>query len=331
MPEIRKLTPDTITAAVLEQMAATPDPRLKEVMTAAVKHLHAFARETSLTPAEWIKGIEFMTAIGKMCTPDRQEFILLSDTVGLSALVNLMHDRTAIEEGTDTSLLGPFFRENAPRLERGAQIAKNADGPEVALWGRVTDVNGEPLADATVSVWQTSAHGLYDTQIEGAHLDYRGVFKTDADGRYWLRTVLPIGYSIPMDGPVGALAQAQARHGMRPAHIHYLIAASNYRELITALYLKGDPHLGDDTVFGVSSDLVAEVRPNDAQCPLPGMSSIRFDLKLAREGANDKAMGRVGADPAAILKSEKPAIMNAPSAQATAQTKRGILGTLFGR
>ncbi len=333
MAEIRKLTPDTITAAVLDQMAATPDPRLKEIMTAAVKHMHAFAREANLTPAEWIKGIEFMTEVGRMCTPDRQEFILLSDTVGLSALVNLMHDRTAIEEGTDTSLLGPFYRENAPKLERGAQIAKHADGPVAALWGRISDVNGAPIADASVSVWQTSAHGLYDTQMAGAALDYRGVFKTDADGRYWLRTVLPIGYSIPMDGPVGALAKSQARHGMRPAHIHCLVTAPNYRELITALYLKGDPHLHDDTVFGVSSDLVAECVKADAQCPLQGIPSIRFDLKLAREGAIDKVMGRVGADPAAIVKGERPTPANEKPAPAptSASVKRGLLGALFGR
>lgn len=303
MAQIRKLTPDTITEAVLEQMAATPDPRLKEIMAAAVKHLHAFARETNLTPAEWIRGIEFMTAVGRMCTPERQEFILLSDTIGLSALVNLMHDRTAIEEGTDTSLLGPFYRENTPKLERGAQIARNVDGPEAALWGRVTDIGGKPLANVSVSVWQTSAHGLYDVQYEGAPVDYRGVVETDSDGRYWLRTVLPIGYSIPMDGPVGALAKAQARHGMRPAHIHCMVGAPGFRELITALYLDGDPHLHDDTVFGVSSDLVAKVRPNDPECPIPGMPSVRFDLKLAREGTRDKAMGRVGADPSAIVRS----------------------------
>lgn len=302
MHEIRKLTPDSVTDAVLEQMAATPDPRLKEIMFAAVKHLHAFARETNLTPAEWIKGIEFMTQVGKMCTPERQEFILLSDTVGLSALVNLLHDRTAIEEGTDTSLLGPFYRENTPKLERGAQIAKKADGPEVVLWGRVSDVKGQALANASVSVWQTGHHGLYDVQLDGAPVDYRGVVTTDQDGRYWVKSVLPIGYSIPMDGPVGALAKSQARHGMRPAHIHYMVGAPGHRELITALYLKGDPHLHDDTVFGVSSDLVAEVRERDNDCPMSGLPSIRFDLRLAREGAVDKAMGRVGADPAAIVR-----------------------------
>ena len=327
---MRDLTPETITDAVLEQMAATPDPRLKEIMTAAVKHLHAFARETNLTPGEWIKGIEFMTQVGRMCTPDRQEFILLSDTVGLSALVNLMHDRTAIEEGTDTSLLGPFYRENAPQFALGAQIAKNKDGPEVALFGRITDVKGAPLVNATVSVWQTSAHGLYDTQIEGAGHDYRGVFRTDAEGRYWLRTVLPVGYSIPMDGPVGALAAAQSRHGMRPAHIHYLVGANGYRELVTALYLKGDAHLADDTVFGVTNDLVAEVKPADPQCPIAGIPSIRFDLSLARESAADRTAGRVGADPAAIVKPASHTEKPAPAAQ-SAEPKKGLLGTLFGR
>ena len=301
MGEIRKLTPHTITDAVLEQMAATPDPRLKEIMTAAVKHLHAFARETNLTPAEWLAGIAFMTEVGRMCTPERQEFILLSDTVGLSALVNLMHDRTAIEEGTDTSLLGPFYRENTPKLERGAQIAKKSDGPEAVLWGRVTDVAGKPIANASVSVWQTGSHGLYDVQLDGAPVDYRGVVDTDGDGRYWVRTVLPIGYSIPMDGPVGALAKAQSRQGMRPAHIHCMVGAPGYRELITALYLKGDPHLADDTVFGVSSDLVAEVKATDAACPMQGLASIRFDLRMAREGTADTIAGRVGADPSALL------------------------------
>ena len=300
MPEIRKLTPDSITEAVLEQMAQTPDPRLKEIMFAAIRHLHAFARETNLTPAEWIKGIEFMTEVGKMCTPERQEFILLSDTVGLSALVNLLHDRTAIEEGTDTSLLGPFYRENTPKLARGAQIAKKSDGPEAVLWGRVTDVAGRPLANASVSVWQTGSHGLYDVQLDGAPVDYRGVFETDAEGRYWLKTVVPIGYSIPMDGPVGKLAEMQKRHGMRPAHIHFLVAAPGYRELVTALYLQGDAHLHDDTVFGVSSDLVAELKATDAACPIQGLPSIRFDPRLAREGAVDRVTGRVGADPAAI-------------------------------
>jgi hydroxyquinol 1,2-dioxygenase len=300
---MRELTPDTITDAVLEQMATTPDPRMREVMASAVKHLHAFARDVNLTPAEWIKGIAFMTEVGKMCTPERQEFVLLSDTLGLSALVNGLHDRTATEEGTHTSLLGPFYRESAPKLAAGSQIARNVKpGSECALYGRVTDVKGKPLPGATVSIWQTGADGLYDIQESGASVDYRGVFTTDADGRYMLRTVKPIGYSIPMDGPVGQMVKAQARHGMRPAHIHFLVGAPGYRELVTALYLRDDPHLADDVVFGSSGDLAVDLNTNDADCPIKGLPSIRFDMKLSREAAADKASGRVGADPAAIVK-----------------------------
>ncbi|MGA2293197.1 dioxygenase [Bradyrhizobium sp.] len=301
---MRELTPETITDAVLDQMATTPDARMREVMAAAVRHLHAFAREVKLTPGEWIRGIEFMTAVGGMCTPERQEFILLSDTLGLSALVNGLHDSTAVEDGTHTSLLGPFYRETSPRLAAGSQIARTVKpGSECALYGRVTDVNGRPLANASVSIWQTGADGLYDIQESAASTDYRGVFATDADGVYMLRTVKPVGYSIPMDGPVGGMVKAQARHGMRPAHIHFLVGAPGYRELVTALYLRDDPHLADDVVFGSSGDLAVDLDANDPGCPIKGLPSIRFDMRLSREGAADKTSGRVGSDPAAIVKS----------------------------
>jgi hydroxyquinol 1,2-dioxygenase len=300
---MHELTPETITDAVLDQMATTPDPRLREIMASAVKHLHAFAKEVKLTPAEWIKGIAFMTAVGKICTPARQEFILLSDTLGLSALVNGLHDSTALEEGTHTSLLGPFYREASPTLAAGSQIAKTVKpGSECVLYGRVSDVNGKPIANATVSIWQTGANGLYDIQESSASIDYRGVFTTDPNGLYLLRTVRPIGYSIPMDGPVGEMVRAQKRHGMRPAHIHFLVGAPGYRELVTALYLSDDPHLVDDVVFGSSGDLAVEINPKDAESPIKGLPSIRFDMRLSRETAADKAGGRVGADPSAILK-----------------------------
>jgi hydroxyquinol 1,2-dioxygenase len=300
---MQELTPETITDAVLDQMATTPDPRIREVMASAVRHLHAFAKEVNLTPAEWIKGIAFMTAVGKICTPARQEFILLSDTLGLSALVNGLHDSTAMEEGTHTSLLGPFYREASPKLAAGSQIAKTVrPGSECVLYGRVTDVHGKPIADATVSIWQTGADGLYDIQESSASIDYRGVFTTDADGIFLVRTVKPIGYSIPMDGPVGEMIRAQKRHGMRPAHIHFLVGAPGYRELVTALYLRDDPHIADDVVFGSSGDLAIDIKPNDPGCPIKGVPSIRFDMRLSRETAADKIGGRVGADPSAILK-----------------------------
>jgi protocatechuate 3,4-dioxygenase beta subunit len=332
---MREYTPENITDAVLEQMSTTPDPRMKEIMEAAVRHLHAFAREVKLTPGEWIKGIEFMTKVGQMCTPARQEFILLSDTVGLSALVNIMHDKTKMEEATSASLLGPFFRENTPKFASGAQIAKKADGTEVVLYGRVTNAQGAPLPGAQVTVWQTAADGRYDIQNGIEEIDCRGIFSTDEKGNYLIRTVRPLGYFIPLDGPVGQMVMAQKRHGMRPAHIHFLISAPGYRELVTALYLAGDKHLDDDVVFGASGDLVAHVKDNDPASPIKGLPSIHFDFSLARESEADRRAGRVGADPGQVTASNGKATTpyGAPPPEMVAAAeqpkKGGILGGLF--
>jgi hydroxyquinol 1,2-dioxygenase len=332
---MREYTPLTITDAVLEQMSTTPDPRMKEVMEAAVRHLHAFAREVNLTPAEWIKGIEFMTKVGQACTPARQEFILLSDTMGLSALVNIMHDKTKIEEATGASLLGPFFRENTPRFATGAQIAKKTDGVEVVMFGRIANAKGAPIPNAQVTVWQTAADGRYDIQNGIEEIDCRGIFSADDKGNYLLRTVRPLGYFIPLDGPVGQMVMSQKRHGMRPAHIHFLISAPGYRELVTALYLAGDAHLDDDVVFGASADLVAHVKDSDPACPIKGLPSIHFDFSLARESEADRRAGRVGADPAAVTASNGKGTTpyGAPPpemvAAAAEPKKAGIFGGLF--
>jgi hydroxyquinol 1,2-dioxygenase len=333
---MRAYTPENITEAVVEQMSTTPDPRMKEIMEAAVHHLHAFAREVNLTPAEWIKGIEFMTKVGQMCTPARQEFILLSDTVGLSALVNIMHDKTKMEEATSASLLGPFFRENTPQLEHGASIARlDKGGQEIALYGRVTDAHGQPVPNAMLTVWQTAADGRYDIQNSLEEIDCRGIFFADANGNYLVRTVRPLGYYIPLDGPVGQMVLAQKRHGMRPAHIHFLVAAVGYRELVTALYIAGDDHLEDDVVFGASGDLVVEVKDNDQASPVKGLPSVHFDFSLARETEADKKAGRVGADPGQVTKSGNgqptgPYGAPPPEVLAADQKKKGgFLGALF--
>jgi hydroxyquinol 1,2-dioxygenase len=312
---MREFDEKSITQAVIGRLAECEDPRFARLMTSLVTHLHDFVREVKLTEAEWFTAIQFLTDVGKACTDKRQEFILLSDTLGLSALVNGLHDETALEEGTHTSLLGPFYREASPTLAAGSQIAKHVKpGTECVLYGRVSDINGKPLADATVSVWQTSADGLYDIQENASAVDYRGVFTTDKDGLYVVRTVKPRGYSIPMDGPVGAMVSAQKRHGMRPAHIHFLVGSPGYRELVTALYLRDDPHLADDVVFGSSDDLAVDIAPNDPECPIKGVPSIRFDLKLSREGEADKTSGRVGSDPSAILRNETKVAAPAPAA-----------------
>jgi hydroxyquinol 1,2-dioxygenase len=247
-----------------------------------------------------LKAIGFLTKVGQTCTPARQEFILLSDVLGLSALVNLLHDKTAIEQGTESSLLGPFYQQNAPTFALGDTIATRVEGPELLIYGRITDRGGKPLPHASLQVWQTDASGEYDIQkYHGEHMDMRGNFRCDANGRFHFRTVKPLGYSIPLDGPVGALVGAQKRHGCRPAHVHFLISAEGYRELVTAIYLAEDEHIDSDTVFGVSSALVTSPRESDREAPIQGMPAIRYDFRLGIASADET--GRVGADPAQIL------------------------------
>jgi len=303
---MQDLGAEDITEAAIAQMANTPDPRLREIMEAAVRHLHAFAREVRLTPDEWLKGIASLTAVGQMCTPHRQEFILLSDALGLSRLVNTMHDAEGREAaGTETSLLGPFFREDAPVIPLGGTLtqvgaARGKGAPELLLHGQVTDAEGRGVAGAEMDIWQTDHEGLYDLQSSDPEtMGMRGRIRCDEHGRYHVRTLVPVGYSIPMDGPVGALVRAQARHGFRPAHIHVLVAAPGHRELVTALYLGDDPHIESDTVFGVSHSLVVHPREGDPEAPIQGVPAIRYDFRLSR-AAGDGG-GRVGADPSRLL------------------------------
>jgi protocatechuate 3,4-dioxygenase beta subunit len=290
----------TVTDAVIAQMANTPDGRLREIMESAVRHLHAFARDVNLTPEEWLLGIGFMTEIGKTCTPSRQETILLSDVLGLSAMVNALHAKTSLEKATDASLLGPFYRETAPHLPLGASIAAEPDSPELVFYGQIRDSAGNGLVGATVQVWQTDEHGFYDMQLHGQEkMDHRAVFTTDDNGNFHFRTVRPLGYYIPMDGPVGQLIRAQSRHGCRPAHIHFLIGASGYRELVTSLYLGDDQYIDTDTVFGVSSSLIVTPEP-DAGSPFPALEAIHYDFTLSMAGADGES--RVGADPAKLAR-----------------------------
>ena len=299
---MQDLTVSSVTDAVVAQMADTPDPRLRQVMESLVRHLHDFARDVALTPDEWLRAIGFLTKVGQTCTPARQEFILLSDVLGLSALVNLLHDATATEIGTESSLLGPFYQQAAPAYALGDSIAAKARGPELQLYGQVTDRDGRPVPGATIQVWQTDSDGMYDLQLyNGTEMDMRGNFVADQQGRFHFRTVRPLGYLIPMDGPVGSLIEAQRRHGCRPAHIHFLIGAPGYRELVTALYLGHDEHIGSDTVFGVSRALVVNAA-DDPGAPLPGIPAIRYDFRLGAASASGS--NRVGADPAQIMAAE---------------------------
>ncbi len=297
---MRVIDENTITDAALEQMSKTPNPRLKQIMAALVRHLHAFTREVDLTPEEWLEGIRFLTAVGQKCTAHRQEFILLSDTLGLSALINALHDKRATEAATKSSLLGPFYRQDAPMMKLGDSIILHAEGTEVVFYGRVMDSTGKGIPHALVQVWEPDETGNYDLQKhDPSVMDLRGCFRADSEGKYYFRGLCPLGYMIPMDGPVGDMIRAQKRHGYRPAHIHFVIGAPGYRELVTALYVAGDEHIDSDTVFGVSESLIVPLNKKDPASPLPHLASIRYDFKLA--AAKDQMSGRVGADPSQIV------------------------------
>src|SRR5579862_2512026 len=185
---MRAINEITITDAALEQMASTPDPRLKEIMASLVRHLHAFAREVDLTPEEWLEGIRFLTAVGQKCTAHRQEFILLSDTLGLSALVNALHDKRGSESATKSSLLGPFYRQDAPMMKLGDSIISKSPGTEVVFYGQVTDGEGKGIPNALVQVWEPDETGNYDLQKhDPSVMDLRGCFRADGEGRYYFR------------------------------------------------------------------------------------------------------------------------------------------------
>lgn len=272
---------DTVTDAVLQQLGETPNPRLLQIMTAAVRHLHAFARELDLSHEEWLTGIKFLTEVGKTCTPEHQEFILLSDTLGLTTLVNLLQDQRGHDAGTRASVLGPFYREHPPLLPLGDTVAKVNTGAEAVMYGRVCDSSGQPIAHAELDVWLADEDGQYDIQAHGPDVvDLRARFIADSDGHYWFRTTQPIGYSVPMGGPVGTLIRATARAGMRPAHIHFLVRAAGYQPLVTSVYFENDPYLETDAAFGVTRALVVKVLPPAASAPITDLPRIHYDFTL---------------------------------------------------
>jgi catechol 1,2-dioxygenase len=271
----------TGTSALTEQVIASAsecdDARLRFVLASLVRHLHAFADNVGLTPEEWLAGVRFLTATGHMCDDVRQEFMLLSDTLGLTSLVDDIAHRASADD-TESSVLGPFYNENPPELERGANLAARAGGIPLDVSGHVRDREGAGIAGAIVDVWGTDGGGLYDSQHPERSIDCRGRFRTAPDGSFAFRTVLPQSYSIPTDGPVGALLQRLGRHTFRPAHLHFRIAADGFRPLTTAIYAAGDPYLSSDAVFGVHASLI-EAFKRDASS---GNATLERDFILAR-------------------------------------------------
>jgi protocatechuate 3,4-dioxygenase beta subunit len=265
--------------------------RLREVMTALVRHAHAFVKEVGLTEAEWAQGIEFLTRTGQRCDDRRQEFILLSDVLGVSMLVETINHRTA-GGSTESTVTGPFHVVASPPRALGDTISLDGKGEPCLVTGDVTGPDGEVVAGAQVDVWQASADGFYDVQQPGVQPDrnLRGLFTTDEGGRFWFRTVVPRYYPIPDDGPVGALLRAAGRHPFRPAHIHFQVTAPGYRQVTTHLFVDGSPYLESDAVFGVKESLVRDFPLVDdparaAQYGLPSpFRAVHFSVRLLRAG-----------------------------------------------
>jgi hydroxyquinol 1,2-dioxygenase len=255
---MRNVNHETITEAVLARHAETPDPRLQEIMSSLIRHLHDFAREVKLTEEEWFKGIEFLTQCGEMTDDKRQEFILLSDVLGLSMLtVAMNNDKPA--KCTEATVLGPFHVKGAPQYELGSDISNGANGTPCLVRGTVRGLDGKPISNASLDIWQSDADGMYDVQYQDIdHAQARGVLHTDAEGRYQFRTILAVSYCIPHDGPVGNLIRASGRHPWRPAHLHFMIEAPGYETLVTHLFRSDDPYLDSDVVFGVRQSLVTD-------------------------------------------------------------------------
>ena len=252
---MRDLTEHNITQAVRDRFANAPSPRLKAVLQSLVTHLHAFVREVEPGFDEWLYAINFLTRTGQISNESRQEFILLSDTLGISMLVDTINHRLP-EGATESTVLGPFFVEGAPVFEQGADLAVGQEGEPLYVDARVRTAAGEPLAGAVVDVWQSDLEGFYDVQRSGEGHSLRGRLTTADDGslRFW--SILPTAYPIPDDGPVGDMLKATRNHPWRPAHLHFMIAAPGYETLVTHIFVEGDQYLDSDAVFGVKQSLI---------------------------------------------------------------------------
>ena len=289
MSDRQLFTEEGSAEVVAASFANTPDPRLRQVLTSLVHHLHAFVKDVELTEEEWGSAIDFLTRTGHMSDDVRQEFILLSDVLGVSMLVETINHRTG-GASTESTVLGPFHMVESPPRQLGADIALDGKGTPCLVSGQVTGPDGEPLAGASVDVWQTNEDGFYDVQQPGIQPagNLRGLFTADDDGRFWFRSVVPRFYPIPDDGPVGQLLAATGRHPYRPAHLHFIVAAPGYRPVTTHVFVADSPYLDSDAVFGVKESLIRDVPEADdpARAAEVGLANpfrtLTFDLTLLR-------------------------------------------------
>jgi hydroxyquinol 1,2-dioxygenase len=290
---MRHVTKDNITDVFMGYFGPDTDPRLKEILQSLVSHLHAFARETNLTHDEWRKGIEFLEWAGRISDDERHEFVLLSDVLGLSSLVDMLHSSPT---GTSSSVLGPFHITGAPPLPIGGDLRKDFKEQVLLAEGTIRDAQGNPIEGAELDIWQTAPNGMYSSQDPDQDTySFHGIQTTGKDGRYAFTTVKPVSYTVPGDGPVGDILRASGRHPWRPSHLHYIVKASGFRPLVTEIFPDDDPYLDEDTVFGVREDLVMTYEEKPAgSFPAEGFELsgkvdgpyqlASFDLVLVPEG-----------------------------------------------
>ncbi|HMK87573.1 MAG TPA: intradiol ring-cleavage dioxygenase [Steroidobacteraceae bacterium] len=283
---MREFDEKTITRAVIDRLGECEDPRFKRIMTALVTHLHDFVREVRLTEAEWLTAIQFLTDAGKICTDKRQELILLSDTLGLSILVITLN-HPADQGSVESTVLGPFYWEGAPDLPRGSNLAEGVKGEPAFYSGRVLSVDGRPLENALLDIWSGNGEGEYDMQIAGEKgMRARGRIRTDAEGRYWFRSIKPTFYPVPTDGPVGRMLRKMGRHPYRPGHIHMIVSAPGHLPVTTHLFVAGSDYLDSDAVFGMKESLIAQFQrhppglgPDGERMDTP-FYTVSYDFRL---------------------------------------------------
>ncbi|WP_171136545.1 MULTISPECIES: dioxygenase [unclassified Ruegeria] len=287
---MRSVTKDNITDVFMGYLSKDTDPRMREIMGSLVKHLHDFARETNLTHDEWRAGIAFLEGCAAVESEDRHEFVLASDVLGLSSLVDMLHSSS---DATSSSVLGPFHVSGAPPLPFGGDMKRHYGGPVLLAEGVIRDTDGNPISGAELDIWQTAPNGMYASQDEEQDTySFHGLMTTGDDGKYAFTTVKPVEYTVPSDGPVGDILRACGRHPWRPSHLHYIVKASGYRSLVTEIFPDDDPYLDQDTVFGVRDDLVMTYVERPVTEFPDGMElsgkitepflHVKFDVKLAK-------------------------------------------------
>lgn len=287
---MRSVTKDNITDVFMGYLSKDTDPRMREIIGSLVKHLHDFARETNLTHDEWRAGIAFLEGCAAVESEDRHEFVLASDVLGLSSLVDMLHSSP---EATSSSVLGPFHVSGAPPLPFGGDMKRHYGGPVLLAEGVIRDTDGNPISGAELDIWQTAPNGMYASQDEEQDTySFHGLMTTGEDGKYAFTTVKPVEYTVPSDGPVGDILRACGRHPWRPSHLHYIVKAPGYRSLVTEIFPDDDPYLDQDTVFGVRDDLVMTYVERPVSEFPDGMElsgkitepflHVKFDVKLAR-------------------------------------------------